>query len=426
MKRFFRKLFKPLLVVVCVLTVLTVIATNTINSNEETSNKDKITVDQNGKVIGESQGEKQNNSPLPTDSQSNLDNEKPSASPLPTATPIEDKRITLMAVGDDLVHASVIDSGKRPDGTYNYDHLFTNILGDIKNADVSVINQETVLGGKELRFSGYPRFNSPQEIGDAIVKAGFNVVLHATNHAMDMGEKGMQNSIDYWKNHKGVTVVGVNETKEESNDVTVIEVKGIKLALLNYTYSLNGLPLPSNRPYMVNMLDEEKIRKDVALAKEKADFVIVFPHWGTEYSYDVSSAQKRWTKIFLETGVDLVIGAHPHVIEPIEWLEGEDGHKMLVYYSLGNYVSGQDEYPRMLGGMANITIECKNGEKPYISDASITPLVTQFESDYSNLQVLRLSDYTDQLASVHRIRTMSVAKLKALAQQVWGDWYKEN
>ncbi len=426
MKRFFRKLFKPLLVVVCVLTVLTVIATNTIDSNEETSNKEKITVDQNGKVIGESQGEKQKNSPLPTDSKSNLDNEKPSASPLPTATPVEDKKITLMAVGDDLVHDSIIDSGKRSDGTYNYDHLFTNILEDIKKADVSVINQETVLGGKELRYSGYPRFNSPQEIGDAIVKAGFNVVLHATNHAMDKGEKGMQNSIDYWKKHKGVTVVGVNETEKESNDVKVIEVKGIKLALLNYTYSLNGLPLPSNRPYMVNMLDEEKIRKDVALAKEKADFVIVFPHWGTEYSYDVSSAQKRWTKIFLETGVDLVIGAHPHVIEPIEWLEGEDGHKMLIYYSLGNYVSGQDEYPRMLGGMANITIECKNGEKPYISDASITPIVTQFGSDYENLQVLRLSDYTDQLASVHRIRGMSVSKLKNLAKQVWGDWYKEN
>ena len=408
------------------LTVLTVIATNTIDSNEETSNKEKITVDQNGKVIGESQGEKQKNSPLPTDSKSNLDNEKPSASPLPTATPVEDKKITLMAVGDDLVHDSIIDSGKRSDGTYNYDHLFTNILEDIKKADVSVINQETVLGGKELRYSGYPRFNSPQEIGDAIVKAGFNVVLDATNHAMDKGEKGMQNSIDYWKKHKGVTVVGVNETEKESNDVKVIEVKGIKLALLNYTYSLNGLPLPSNRPYMVNMLDEEKIRKDVALAKEKADFVIVFPHWGTEYSYDVSSAQKRWTKIFLETGVDLVIGAHPHVIEPIEWLEGEDGHKMLIYYSLGNYVSGQDEYPRMLGGMANITIECKNGEKPYISDASITPIVTQFGSDYENLQVLRLSDYTDQLASVHRIRGMSVSKLKNLAKQVWGDWYKEN
>ena len=99
---------------------------------------------------------------------------------------------------------------------------------------------------------------------------------------------------------------------------------------------------------------------------------------------------------------------------------------MLIFYSLGNYVSGQDEYPRMLGGMANITIECKNGEKPYISDASITPLVTQFESDYSNLQVLRLSDYNDQLASVHRIRSMSVSKLKNLAKQVWGDWYKEN
>ncbi len=433
MKRFFSKLFKPLLVVVCLLTVLTVIASNGISSNEETTNKNPIIVDHKGQVI---KGDSDKNKPLPTDSKDSVNGDTGKETPVPTTTPepttkpiskdTTNKKVTLMAVGDDLVHTSVIESGKQSNGTYNYDHLFTNILNDIKKSDLSVINQETVLGGKALRFSGYPRFNSPQEIGDAISKAGFNIVLHATNHAMDKGEQGMQNSINYWKKHKNITVLGVNETEEEYNNVKVVESNGIKIAMLNYTYSLNGLPLPSNRPYMVNMLDEEKIRKDVALAKQKADFIIVFPHWGTEYVYEPSSSQKRWTKLFLETGVDLVIGAHPHVIEPVEWLEGEDGHKMLVYYSLGNYVSGQDAYPRMLGGMAKITIESKNGEKPTITDASITGLVTQYEKDYSNLQVLKLSDYTDQLAAKHKIRTMSVSKLKALAKQVWGDWYKGN
>ena len=426
MKRFLKKLYKPLLVLICILTVLTVIKINTFDSNEETSNTKKITVDQNGQVVGDKQNDKNTASPVPTDSKDNSNIIEVTPTPTPTPTAVADRKVTLMAVGDDLVHTSVIDSGKKSDGTYNYDHLFTNILGDIKQTDLAIINQETVLGGSELRYSGYPRFNSPQEIGDAIVKAGFNVVLHATNHSMDKGEQGMQNSIDYWKKHKDVTVLGVNETEEEYNSVRVVEVNGIKIAMLNYTYSLNGLPLPKNRQYMVNMLDEEKIRKDVALAKEKADFVIVFPHWGTEYVYEPSSSQKRWTKLFLETGVDLVIGAHPHVIEPVEWLEGEDGHKMLVYYSLGNYVSGQDAYPRMLGGLAKITIESKNGEKPQITDASITGLVTQYEKKYANLQVLKLSDYTDDLARKHMIGSMSVSKLKGLARQVWGEWYKEN
>lgn len=432
MKRFFKKLYKPLLALICILAVLTVIATNTIETNKEVDKKNQITVDKDGNVVGKNQ-EKASASPTDkgVDSKSGKDSEEPTATPTPTETPtsitsVEDKKVTIMAVGDDLIHNSVIDSGKQSDGSYNYEHLFKNILKDVEEADISVINQETVLGGKKLGYSGYPRFNSPDEIGDAVKKAGFNVVLHATNHAMDKGEQGMQHSIDYWKQYKDITVLGVNETEEEYNTIRIVEANGIKFAMLNYTYSLNGLPQPNGRPYMVNVLDEEKIRQDVAKAKEEADFVVVFPHWGTEYKYEPSNAQKRWTKLFLETGVDLVIGAHPHVIEPVEWLEGEDGHKMLVYYSLGNYVSGQNEYPRMLGGMAKITVECKNGGKPTISDASITPLVTHYDKNYNNYEVLRLSDYTNQLASQHSIKGMSVSKLKNLASQVLGDWYKEN
>ena len=418
---------------VCALIAVTVIASGILDTNNGSNKKDPaevaqniVTVDQDGNVVSGQKNNDSKKSPGPSDNKTDTGNKvKPTPTPSPTPTPVPAAKVTLMAVGDDLVHDSVISSGKRSNGTYNYDHLFTNILGDIKKADIAVINQETVLGGKELRYSGYPRFNSPQEVGDAIVKAGFNVVLHATNHAMDKGEQGMQNSLDYWKKQKGITVLGANDTEEDYNTVKVVEVNGIKIAMLNYTYSLNGLSLPKNRPYMVNLLDEDKIRQDVAKAKEEADFVIVFPHWGTEYVYTPSSSQKRWTKLFLETGVDLVIGTHPHVLENIEWFEGEDGHKMLVYYSLGNYVSGQDAVPRMLGGMANVTIERKEGGEVSISKASITPLVTQFERDYGNLEVIKLSDYTDNLASKHRLRGMSVSKLQRLARQILGDWYTE-
>lgn len=427
MKNFFLKLYKPLLVLLCILAILTVIADNSIETKEDVKKTNQITVDQDGKVVGKNQN-KVSASPTArvNDAKSGKATQKPTVTPSPTATPVEDKKVTIMAVGDDLVHIPVIDSGKQADGSYNYDHLFKNILKDIEEADISVINQETVLGGKHLGFFGYPRFNSPDEIGDAIRKAGFNVVLHATNHSMDKGEQGMQHAIDYWKQYKDITVLGVNETEKEYNTIRIVEVKGIKFAMLNYTYSLNGLPLPNGRPYMVNMLDEEKIRQDVAKAKKEADFVIVFPHWGTEYKYEPSRSQNRWTQVFLEAGVDLVIGTHPHVLEPVEWLEREDGHKMLVYYSLGNYVSAQSEYPRMLGGMAKVTLVSENGEKPTISEASITPLVTHFDRNYGNYEVLRLSKYTNQMASQHRIKEMSLSRLKNLAKQVLGDWYQEN
>ncbi|MDO5292612.1 MAG: CapA family protein [bacterium] len=355
----------------------------------------------------------------------------PSAKPAETKSPQagdgEEHEVSLLAVGDDLIHTQVISSGKRNDGTYNFDHLYKNLKGDISNADIAVVNQETVLGGKSLGYSGYPTFNSPTEVGDALVKAGFDVVLQATNHSMDKGEKGLQNTLDYWKTKKGITVLGANETKKEQDTVKVVEKNGIKIAMLNYTYGLNGLPLPSDRKYMVNLLDEKKIKKDIAKAKEVSDFIVVFVHWGTEYEYEPDSEQKKYTKVFAEAGVDLVIGSHPHVIEPVEWVNGLDGHKMLVYYSLGNFVSGQSEVPRMLGGLAKVTIHKSADGKTTIKDASVTPTVTHFSSSYKAYTVYKLSEYTNSLASEHRLhgKGLTVSKLQNLAKQVFGDWYKK-
>lgn len=351
--------------------------------------------------------------------------EEPKATKEPEDTTVH--KVSLMAVGDDLIHTQVIASGRKGNGTYNFDHLYKNIKSEAKKADIAVINQETVLGGKKLGYSGYPRFCSPTEIGDAVVKAGFNVILHATNHSMDKGEKGLQNSLDYWKTKKGVTVLGANETEKEYNSVKVIEKNGIKIAMLNYTYGLNGLPLPANRTYMVDLLEKKKVKSDIAKARKEADFVVVFPHWGTEYTYKPTAYQKDWTEIFSEAGVDLVIGAHPHVVEPVEWVTNSKGHKMLVYYSLGNFVSGQTEAARMLGGLAKVTITKKGGESAVISKASITPTVTHYTSSYGHYTVYKLKDYTEKLASSHRLRRkgLSVSKLNSLAKQVFGDWYKE-
>lgn len=184
----------------------------------------------------------------------------------------------------------------KPDGTYNYDSYFQNIKPDIEQADVAIINQETILGGASLGYSGYPCFNSPQEMGDTLVRMGFDVVQQASNHSMDKGYQGIQNAIDYWKtSHPEIMTLGLNETPEEQNEISVMEKNGIKMAFLNYTYGLNGIPLPEDKPYLVDMLVKKKWQQDIAKAKTMADVVIVLPHWGTEYVYEPDSMQQEYT-----------------------------------------------------------------------------------------------------------------------------------
>lgn len=350
----------------------------------------------------------------------------------PTDPPFEPISVNLMMVGDILAHEGVYHSGYFPDGTVNFDHIFAHMTDEIQAADIAIVNQEVMLGGIELGLSGYPCFNSPTELGDALVTAGFNVVLHATNHALDKGAIGIDNTLNYWKtSHPEINVLGVHDadfTDYDNRDIYIYEQDDLKIAILNYTYGTNGIPLPSGRPLIVNLLDEEKVAKDVTRAKEMADFVIVCPHWGTEYVYNPDNYQKNWTKIFYDLGVDLVIGAHPHVIEPVEWIQEEgNDHRMLVYYSLGNFVSNQDRLPRMLGAMAKVTITMDDPENVYISDYGVVPLVTHKLFGPGLITTYKLDDYTDTLAAQNRINAdepgFSLTFLKNLSHQVFGDLY---
>ena len=344
----------------------------------------------------------------------------------------EGSSVKLLAVGDNLIHIQVINSGKKADGSYNYDHLYSNLKDIISAADIAVINQETILGGKAFPYSGYPRFNSPHEIGTALVNAGFDVILQATNHTMDMGLEGVKSNMAFWRqNYPDIKVLGINESREEYEQIPIIEKNGIKLAMLNYTYSLNGQALPKDMPYLVNMLDKKKMAEDIKKAEELADFTIVFPHWGVEYSYEASKSQKELTSFFYDLGVDLVIGTHPHVLQPVEWVEQRDDHKMLVYYSLGNFISYQREAPRMLGAIAEVTITKDEGGT-YISSAGITPIITHYENrkaDY-NYALYKLEDYNEQLAGVHGVSKLATQgpltykNTLDLAKQILGDWYK--
>ena len=335
--------------------------------------------------------------------------------------------VQIVAVGDNLIHNSVLKSGKINDSTYNFNRLFEVMKKDFQEADIAIINQETILGGKFRPYDGYPNFNSPFELGDAIVEAGFDIVLHASNHTLDVGVQGVHNCIEYWKKHKEIICLGINESEEERDKIEIIEKNGIKFALLNYTYGLNGRVLPKDKSYLVNLIDTALIINDLRRAEQIADFTIVFPHWGEEYVYKPNKHQRQLAQLMTENGADLIIGTHSHVLQSIEWIECDNGNKALCYYSLGNYTSGQLASPRVLGGMAKITISCENGSVN-ITNAGIVPTITHYEwiKGTSMHKTYKLSDYTNKLERRHSLNyydsTFSTKNLQQLADQIIGDW----
>lgn len=351
--------------------------------------------------------------------------------------PEKDTEITIVMVGDILLHTPVEEAAKRDDGSYNFDFIFENLKRDISSADIAIVNQEVIIGGEELGVSGYPAFNAPYQAGDALVEAGFDVVCHGTNHALDKGKSGLLNCCKYWREqHPEITVVGINETEDAYNNIDIVEEKGIRIAILNYTYGTNGIPQPKGMPHAVDMLDKDKVEKDLKFAEENADFTIVCPHWGTEYNLGVDKSQKYWTEIFRKNGADLVLGTHSHVIEPIEMLEDVgigitnnhgDGD-MLVYYSLGNFVNwtsgkGKGVANRMVGGMADVTIGRNAKGEVVIKSYGVTPVVTHLQKGHEGVIVYPLTEYTDELGKTNEIVKQdpgfSAQYCRELANKVW-------
>ena len=338
----------------------------------------------------------------------------------------ETKELSLVMVGDNLLHMPLVSNAQTEDGSYNFDSLYEEMLPYFKDADISVIVQETILGGKSLGYSGYPLFNSPQEVGDALANAGFDIVLSATNHALDKGEKGIANTLDFWKKYPDVTVLGINESQEAYDTVNYIEKNGIKLAVLNYTDSTNGISPPQSKQYIINKVNRDKIEKDLKTAEETADFTVVFMHWGTEYRFTADDSQKDLAQFMAEHGADLIMGSHPHVIEPAEWIETENGNKTLVFYSLGNYVSRQKEAANLVGAMGRVKICSSEDRGTYVDSVSVMPTVTHYNTSSRGFRVYPLKDYTDELAAKHGVAQydgkVSVDRFKKVFDNVFSDF----
>ncbi len=265
----------------------------------------------------------------------------------------EDKKeymVSMIMAGDALIHDAVYNDAYIGDNKYDFNYMFEYIKPIVQNHDLAFYNQETIIGGKKLGLSTYPRFNSPEEIGEALINTGFNLVSLANNHSLDKGEQGIINSNKYWRT-RNVMTSGTYDCFEDQNKPIIKTKNNISYTLLSYTTSTNGLPVPKGKEYLVNVYSDEKVKQDIQKVRDQVDVIIVSMHWGVEYIHSPNSEQKRIAKYLSELGVNIVVGHHPHVVQPIEFIDNT-----LVIYSLGNLISAQTGLNKLVGMLVSIDI----------------------------------------------------------------------
>ena len=344
-----------------------------------------------------------------------------------TEPEVKESYLELIAVGDNLIHNTVFRAAKTDNG-YDFKSMYAPVQSLIQSADIAFVNQEAPLATDIYAASGYPNFNAPQEVGRDLVKEGFDIVNEANNHAMDKGYKAVLSTVEFWKSQSGVIMTGMYDSEADRDTPRILEKNGIKVGILSYTYGTNGIPVPADKPYLVSLIDKNRMKTDIAQLRGKCDVLVVSMHWGVEYNLSVTDEQKDLAKFLTEQGADLIIGHHPHVIEPAEWITAANGNKAFCVYSLGNFISSQQKRVTMLGGMLKITIKKDADQKISIENPGLLPLVTHYEKDGKNYKIYPLYDYNDDLAKKHAVNAfdnpISMKYLKNTAQEVFGSFLK--
>lgn len=315
-------------------------------------------------------------------------------------------KVSFLAIGDVLMHSAIYEKCEINISECVFDRFFSAWKADIDSADYACVNQETVFVPRGDKYSSYPTFGSPEEVGTAELKAGFDIVTHATNHTMDRRAKGVDYTLDFWKN-KPIMVLGIHGTAEDQEQIRYDEKNGIKFAFLNFTYGLNAQKMPDDRQYMVDMLDAEgKWLKRIAEADQNAEVVVAFLHMGTEYTELPDKESLARAEKAIDAGADILVCAHPHVIEPFGVFKTKKGNKGLVFWSLGNFISNQFRLGTILGGVAKFEVQkTVDGDKSTIevTKADMEGSITYF--DERGHSTIPLRDYTEQLHEKHGWKT---------------------
>ncbi len=334
------------------------------------------------------------------------------------------ERVSFTALGDNIIYygntrdakSLALEGGRE----YNFKPMFENVASLVADSDISFINQETLMAGEGYSIGYYPFFNSPQDLGYDLEELGFDVVSIANNHMLDKGADGLLSTIKFWKEREPL-MIGGYEDEADFEEMRVLERNGIKIAFLSYTYGTNGNVKRPDSPVVIPYYTEEILTRHMQKATESAEFVIVSMHWGDEGAFTPNEEQKRYAQLLCDLGADVIIGHHPHVIQPVEYLTGKNGNSTLCFYSLGNFAAEQARDYNMVGGIAQFDIVSVDNGAPTVENVLFTPTVFHFPASFYGNVVYLMEDYTPALANLHGVRTyygnfLSYEKLLSYAE----------
>lgn len=336
-------------------------------------------------------------------------------------------RIHFKAVGDIMVHDVQYNSA------YNYQtgqYDFTSMFQPVKEAlqaDILVGNLETTLSGPELGYSSYPRFNCPDSIAETLRDCGFNLLFTANNHSLDKGVKGLRRTIDVL-DQNNILHTGTFKSPEDREGLTIINANGISFGFLNYTYGTNGLLPPQGEEYVVNLLDVAQIEKDIKKIRNQVDLVVVGLHFGIEYQREPHPQQRALALRIAQGGADIILGSHPHVLQPYEFIQVGD-REVFVVYSLGNFVSGQKGRYKDSGAILELVIEKSPFVKgPKIMEVNFTPVWVRryFAENRLRMEVIPYQNYHKLEGKLNNQELRILAQVNSDVQEVWSPLKRYN
>lgn len=351
---------------------------------------------------------------LPAEDIINLEDTETVETPV-VVTKKEDQHFSMSAIGDIMCHNSQYkDAYVSSTNTYDFSYVFEDIKNYISEADIAVGNLETTFAGKEKGYSNYPRFNTPEQLAYNLKDFGIDVLSTANNHSMDTNFAGIVSTLNYLDDAE-ISHVGTSATAADQNKILIKDVNGIKIAFLAFTYGTNGIPVPSDKSFAVNLIDDDFILKQISLAKEQnPDLICVNMHWGIEYQTKQNSEQERLANLLFSNGVDVILGSHPHVLQPMEkktiTLEDGSTKDCFVIYSLGNFMSGQTKTNTSNSIILNMNFT-KNGEtgKTSIDSVSYIPIY-MYRSSSGSTQRYKVLDIEKAIQNYENGTDTSIGK----------------
>ena len=348
--------------------------------------------------------------PIPSENSIPVSSETPIEEPVP-----EDTNITMSVIGDIMCHDTQYkDAYVSSTDSYDFSYVFSDVQKYLQLADISVGNLETTFAGKSRGYSNYPTFNTPEQLAYNLKTLGLDVLSTANNHSLDKGYSGLTSTLNFLDD-AGIAHTGTYASAEDQNKILIQNVKGISIAFLSFTYGTNGIPVPSGKDYCINLIDKDLIAKQIELAKDqKPDMICVFMHWGIEYKTKQNKTQEELADFLFQNGVDVILGGHPHVLQPMEkrQITLDDGTVKdgFVVYSLGNFISGQRDLDTKSSAILNLNIT-KNGKtgKISIDEVTYTP-VYMYKSTTGSLQRFKLLDVRSNIKKYENGTDTSLGK----------------